>query len=215
MSFVSFQKREITFKLVYYGPPLSGKTTNLELLHKVIPATERGDMTMLSTRQDRTLYFDFLPLQSNAIKGFVAKFQLYTVPGQPIYTETRRIVLNGVDGVVFVADSQWSEMEANTDSFENLKENLATYDVSLEDLPHILQFNKRDLPEIAPIHYLEFMLNRGGHRVPSFESVATDGTGIRESLNAMAKLVMARFIKEHKMEIGEVINREDLAVSDA
>ncbi|MDI6775605.1 MAG: hypothetical protein QME60_09545, partial [Verrucomicrobiota bacterium] len=118
MAFVNFARREISFKIVYYGPALCGKTTNLEKLHEVMPEDVRGEMTMLSTRQDRTLYFDFLLLKSDAIKGFVSRFQLYTVPGQPIYNETRRLVLTSVDGLVFVAASQWEEMENNSDSFE-------------------------------------------------------------------------------------------------
>jgi len=215
MSFVSFGKREISFKIVYYGPPLSGKTTNLEHLHKAIPQGAKGPMTMLSTREDRTLYFDFLPLQSSAIKGFDTKFQLYTVPGQPVYNETRRIVLNGADGLVFVADSQWDVMEQNVDSFENLKKNLGTYGLSLANLPYILQFNKRDLPNIAPPHYMDFLLNRGEKRVPCFESVATDGTGVRTSLNMIARLVMANFIAEYRMGVASSAAREQLAVKDA
>jgi hypothetical protein len=202
MSFVSFARKEISFKIVYYGPPLCGKTTNLEYLHKAMPPRARGPMTILSTREDRTLYFDFLPLQSRAIKGFVSKFQLYTVPGQTIYGETRRLVLNGVDGLVFVADSQWSVMESNVESLRDLDQNLRTYRLSLEDLPHVLQYNKRDLPNVAPRHYLEFLLNRGSVRVPSFESVATAGTGIYETLNRIAKMAMAKFIEEHQMNLG-------------
>ncbi|MDA0576683.1 MAG: gliding-motility protein MglA, partial [Verrucomicrobia bacterium] len=124
MSFVNFEKKEISFKIVYYGPPMGGKTTNLSHLHEVMPSGVRGNLTMLSTQQDRTLYFDFLPLQSSVIKGFISRFQLYTVPGQPIYDRTRRIVLTGADAIVFVADSQWAQMTANAESLENLNTNL-------------------------------------------------------------------------------------------
>ena len=201
MSFVNLGKREITFKIVYYGPPLSGKTTNLEYLHTVIPDEARGPMTVLSTQKDRTLYFDFLPLVSPVIRGFVSKFQLYTVPGQPIYNETRRLVLSGTDGIVFVADSQWDKMEENVDSLKNLGDNLASYSLSLLTLPHVLQFNKRDLPNIAPPHYMDFLLNQGKIHVPTYESVAVEGGGVYKCLNAISKLVMARFIVDHNMAI--------------
>ena len=200
MPFVNLGKREIAFKIVYYGPALSGKTTNLEYLHASMPKETRGDMTMLATQQDRTLYFDFLPLTSDIIKGFTSRFQLYTVPGQAIYNQTRRIVLTGVDGIVFVADSQWEEMEQNALSFQNLAENLTTYNRSLDEIPYILQFNKRDLPNAAPIEYLDFMLNRGKLRAQSMTSVAVEGIGVYPTLNTICKMVMAEFIRQNKME---------------
>ncbi len=199
MSFVNLGKKEINFKIVYYGPPLSGKTTNLEQLHEIMPDDVKGKMTMLSTQQDRTLYFDFLPLQSSAIKGFVSRFQLYTVPGQQIYNQTRKIVLTGVDGLVFVADSQWEMMEVNVESFENLQENLKTYNRALEDIPYILQFNKRDLPNIAPSHYLEFLLNGGPVKALCKEAVAVKGKGVNDTLNTVCKMVMTQFIEAHNM----------------
>lgn len=200
MPFVNLGKREINFKIVYYGPPLSGKTTNLEYLHAALPEETKGKMTMLATQQDRTLYFDFLPLTSDVIRGFTSRFQLYTVPGQAIYNQTRRIVLTGVDGLVFVGDSQWDEMEQNVLSFHNLKENLATYNRSLDEIPYLLQFNKRDLPNIAPIEYMDFLFNQGKERVLSLESVATEGIGVYKTLNVICKMVMAQFVKENKMK---------------
>ncbi len=202
MSFVNFAKKEINFKIVYYGPPMGGKTSNLAHLHKVMPPAVRGDLTMLSTQQDRTLYFDFLPLQSAVIKGFVSRFQLYTVPGQPIYDRTRRIVLTGADGVVFVADSQWTQMAANVESLENLKTNLAAQGRSLETVPYVFQLNKRDLPEIAPVAYLDFLLNQGAAwRTPCIEGTAVNGGGVAASLNLICKMALAQFIEEHHMQL--------------
>ena len=204
MSFISFSKKEISFKIVYYGTALCGKTTNVEHIHEAISPESRGEMTMLSTQQDRTLYFDFLPLQSEIIKGFVSKFAIYTVPGQVIYNETRKLVLRNVDGIVFVADSQWDKMEENVESFKNLEENLKDQKESLDSLPYILQFNKRDLPSVAPAHYMDFLLNQRGERVPFLEAVATEGGGVLESLNLISKMVISKFIKENNMESGDI-----------
>jgi len=211
LSFVNFARKEISFKIVYYGPPRCGKTTNLECIHRSIPDDVKGQMTMLSTQQDRTLYFDFLPLKSDIISGFTSKFQLYTVPGQPIYNETRRLVLNGVDGIVFVGDSQWSEMRANVDSFQNMEENLAKQNMKLDDVPYILQYNKRDLPSVAPSYYMDFSLNRREAKVHFFESIATEGVGIFESLNLISRLVIAKFIEENNMPVVDVPS--DVSVS--
>jgi len=200
MSFVSLSKREINLKIVYYGPPLCGKTTNLEQIHAAVPNDVKGQMTMLSTRQDRTLYFDFLPLRSDVIKGFVSRFQLYTVPGQTIYNHTRKIVLTGVDGIVFVADSQWELMEQNADSFQNLQDNLATFNRNLSQVPYLLQFNKRDLPNVAPVEYMDFLLNsQREERATHLEAVAASGKGVLETLNIICKMVLARFIEENSM----------------
>lgn len=199
MPFVNLAKKEINFKIVYYGPPMCGKTANLEYLHRILPENAKGQMTMLSTRQDRTLYFDFLPLKSDAIKGFTSRFQLYTVPGQPIYNHTRKIVLTGVDGIVFVADSQWSIMEENVESFKNLHENLASYNRTLDNIPYILQFNKRDLPNIAQCEYMDFLFNyKRPVKALWFESVAITGQGVVETLNMICKMVIADFIESNK-----------------
>ena len=213
MSFVNFEKKEINFKIVYYGPALSGKTTNLEYLHSAMPKDVRGEMTVLSTAQDRTLFFDFLPLESRAIKGFISRFQLYTVPGQTIYNRTRRLVLAGVDGVVFVADSQWSCMENNAVSFANLRENLKSYKRDLDVIPCVLQLNKRDLSAIAPVAYLEFLLNQGKTRAPSIEAVASKGVGVGDCLNMICKMAMAGFIEEHKMSMDDFVVGRQLAVA--
>lgn len=202
MSFVNFDKKEINFKIVYYGAPLCGKTTNLAHLHSAMPEKAKGELTMLSTQQDRTLYFDFLLLRSTAIKGFVSRFQLYTVSGQPIYDKTRRIVLTGADGIVFVADSQWSVMPANAESLKDLRTNLASHNRSLNEIPYVFQLNKRDLDDIAPVPYLEFLLNHEGFRAECFEAVAIKGEGVTTTLNTICKMVMADFIKSHEMEIG-------------
>src|SRR5256884_6673467 len=152
MSIINYASREIQFKIVYYGPALCGKTTNLAYIHQRISPNHRGDLISLATASDRTLFFDFLPLNAVVIKGFVTKFQLYTVPGQVIYNATRQLVLRSVDGVIFVADSQWEKMEENVESFKNLGDNLAQQNMSLDDVPYVLQYNKRDLPNIAPVN---------------------------------------------------------------
>jgi signal recognition particle receptor subunit beta len=211
MSFINFARREIAFKIVYYGPALSGKTTNLEQIHKAIDPTVRGDLTILSTMQDRTLFFDFLPLKSDVIKGFVSKFQVYTVPGQAIYNETRKLVLRNADGIIFVADSQWDKMAENAESFANLQTNLEQQNDNLDDIPYILQLNKRDLPTVAPVHYLDFMLNRRATRVPLMEAVANDGGGVFESLNLISKMILNNFMKQNNLPGAEVPS--DVAVA--
>ena len=201
MSFVNVARKEIVFKLVYYGPALGGKTTNLEQIHSSVDKTLRGELTMLSTRQDRTLFFDFLPLKSDVIKGFTSKFQVYTVPGQVVYNETRKIVLRNADGIVFVADSQWDKMEENAASFENLKANLTEYKLSIKDVPYVLQFNKRDMANAAPVHYMDFLLNREEAHAPYVEAVANKGEGVFESLNLISRMMMGAFVKNNNMTV--------------
>lgn len=197
MSFVNYATREIQLKVVYYGCGLCGKTTNLQVIHEMISDESKGDLTSLATSQDRTLFFDFMPLVAEAIKGFQTRFQMYTVPGQVMYNMTRRLVLRGVDGIVFVADSQWDKMSENVDSFNNLVENLQLQGDSLDEIPYILQYNKRDLPNVAPLNYLEFLLNNRGARRPSLASVASGGEGVFEALNMIAQLVLNDFIRKN------------------
>lgn len=196
MSIINYASKEIQFKIVYYGPALCGKTTNLAYIHSRINPDNRGDLVSLATAADRTLFFDFLPLNAVVIKGFRTKFQLYTVPGQVIYNATRQLVLRSVDGIVFVADSQWDKMAENIESFENLDENLRRQNTSLAELPYVLQYNKRDLPNVAPTNYLEFLLNNRKKRVQSFEVVSSTGQNVFAALNAVSQLLLHKFSKE-------------------
>ena len=190
MSIINYVKKEISFKIVYYGAGVVGKTVNLQYIHRSLPDDNRGNLISLATGDERTLFFDFLPVSSLSVRNFVAKFQLYTVPGQDYYNMTRKLVLRGVDGIVFVADSQWDRLQENIASFKNLEENLRDYDYDLDELPYVIQYNKRDLPNIAPIEYLEFLLNRRPRRVPCFEAVAVDGTGVFDTLNTVSRMVL-------------------------
>jgi len=196
MSIINYANKEIQFKIVYYGPALCGKTTNLSYIHSHINPGNKGDMVSLATAADRTLFFDFLPLNAIVVQGFTTKFQLYTVPGQVIYNTTRQLVLRSVDGVVLVADSQWEKMEENIESLKNLEENLAKQNISLDTLPYVLQYNKRDMPHIAPVNYLEYTLNNRKVRAQSFEATATSGFNIFSTLNAISRLLLYKFTKE-------------------
>src|SRR5688500_18101141 len=185
MALINQASKEIQVKIVYYGPALCGKTTNLVKVHENVQvAGDKGKLVSLANQtSDRTLFFDFLPIEAMAIKGFKTKFQLYTVPGQVIYNTTRQLVLRGVDGIVFVADSQYDKMEENVKSFGNLEENLKTLNLNLKDIPYILQYNKRDLPSAAPVEYMEFLLNNREVQVPSFQASANKCDGVFETLN--------------------------------
>jgi signal recognition particle receptor subunit beta len=197
MSIINYASREIQFKIVYYGPALCGKTTNLAYIHQRVSPQNRGDLVSLATAADRTLFFDFLPLNAVVIKGFVTKFQLYTVPGQVIYNATRQLVLRSVDGMVFVADSQWEKMEENVESFKNLADNLARQNVAIDDMPCVLQYNKRDLPNIAPLNYMEYVLNNRQKRLQSFESVSSTGQNVFATLNAVSQTLLHKFSKQN------------------
>jgi signal recognition particle receptor subunit beta len=198
MAIINYANKEVQFKVVYYGPALCGKTTNLAYIHGQVNDTNKGELVSLATAADRTLFFDFLPLNAVVIKGFRTKFQLYTVPGQVIYNATRQLVLRSVDGVVFVADSQWEKMEENIESFKNLQDNIARQGQSLDTIPYVLQYNKRDMPNPAPVHYLEYILNNRKVRVPSFAAVATSGQGVFATLNAVSRLLLQKFAWENQ-----------------
>ncbi len=188
MSVINFRRKEISAKIVYYGPALSGKTTNVKKIHDSIPASRRGKLTSLATKEDRTLFFDYVPIHLGNIGGFKTKFQIFTVPGQVIYASTRRIVLQGVDGVVFVADSTPGSMEANLESLTDLRENLLHHDKHLNALPMVIQYNKRDLDDKIPIEDLESELNLLS--VPSFRAAAINGMGVLETLSKVSSLVL-------------------------
>ena len=187
---INYATREVTCKIVYYGPGLSGKTTNLIYVHEKVPSSTKGKMISLATEADRTLYFDFLPINIGQINGFTAKFQLYTVPGQVYYNATRKLVLRGVDGLVFVADSQADKMDENIESLTNLKENLAEYGYDYKDMPIVIQYNKQDLPGVLSIEELETKLNTENWK--SFKGEAVKGTGVFDTLKMIIKLVLAK-----------------------
>ncbi len=217
---INYASREINCKLVYYGPGLGGKTTNLEHVYQKVAPDTRGKMVSLATETERTLFFDFLPVDLGTIRGFKTRFHLYTVPGQVYYNASRKLILKGVDGVVFVADSQLERTEANIESMQNLYDNMAEYGYDLTKIPFVVQYNKRDLPNAAPIEEMQSQLNPGWpvedatrkkvipdpwhegdylveeidgmwiERAPHFESVATTGDGVFDTLRALAKTVL-------------------------
>jgi len=194
VSFINYSSREINCKIVYYGPGLCGKTTNLQYIYRRTNPSQKGKLISLATETERTLFFDFLPLALGDIKGFKIRFHLYTVPGQVFYAASRKLILKGVDGVVFVADSQIERMESNMESLDDLQINLAEQGYELEKLPFAMQYNKRDLPNTVPIEEMDKLLN---HRnVPWFEGIATTGKGVFETLKAVAKLVLFE-LKKH------------------
>lgn len=194
MSFINYSSREINCKIVYYGPGLCGKTTNLQYIYKNTNPEQKGKLISLATETERTLFFDFLPLALGDIKGFRIRFHLYTVPGQVFYAASRKLILKGVDGVVFVADSQLERMEANIESLEDLRINLSEQGYDLDKLPFTIQYNKRDLPNVAPLMEMNSLLNPNG--VPYFEAVAVTGKGVFETLKSVAKQVLFE-LKKH------------------
>ena len=195
MVLFNYSTRELTAKVVYYGPGLCGKTTNLQYIHSTLPDNVKGKMLSLATKTDRTLFFDFLPIDLGQIRGMKTRVQLYTVPGQVFYNETRKLVLKGADGIVFVADSQATMLGANVESFKNLEENLKAHGMNLSEMPHVLQFNKRDLPKLASIEELNGAINR--FNAPFYESVATTGIGVQDTLKAITKLVLLHLTKKY------------------
>jgi mutual gliding-motility protein MglA len=194
MSFVNYSSREINCKIVYYGPGLCGKTTNLQYIYQKTNPENRGKMISLATETERTLFFDFLPLALGSIRGFKVRFHLYTVPGQVFYDASRKLILRGADGVVFVADSQVDRIEANVESLENLRVNLAEHGFNLDTIPLTLQYNKRDLSDIVPVEELNGLLNQRG--VPTFNAIATKGDGVFDTLKDIAKQVVLELKKK-------------------
>lgn len=190
MSVINYSSREITFKIVYYGTGLGGKTTNLKVIYNRVKPEQKGKMISLATEMDRTLFFDFLPMDIGSVKGFKTKFQLYTVPGQIYYNASRKLILKGVDGIVFVADSQIERYEDNIESVDNLLENLEEHNLKIEEIPTVLQYNKRDLPNISSIDDLQNSINPWS--LPYYEAVAVQGIGVFETLKAVSKLVLQK-----------------------
>jgi signal recognition particle receptor subunit beta len=193
--------KELTAKIVYYGPGLCGKTTNLLTVYDSLPQDGRGKMLSLATQTDRTLFFDFLPIELGTVRGMKTRIQLYTVPGQVFYDATRKLVLRGADAVVFVADSQAQALEGNKESFQNLIENLKEQGTDLEKLPHVIQWNKRDITNALPVEVLDREINRFG--APTFEACATRGTGVRETLKGVALLVLRNLADKYGGGVSE------------
>ena len=188
MSLINYSSREINVKIVYYGPGLCGKTTNIQYIYDKVTPETKGKLITLATEMDRTLFFDFLPLALGQIRGFKTRFHLYTVPGQVFYDASRKLILKGVDGVVFVADSQVERMEANLESLDNLRVNLGEQGYDLAKVPYVVQYNKRDLPNAAPLEEMRRLCNPSG--APDYEACATVGKGVFETLKAVAKGVL-------------------------
>ena len=188
MTFINYASKEINCKIVYYGPGLGGKTTNLQYIYNKTSPDSKGKMISLATEADRTLFFDFLPLDLGSIRGFTTRFHLYTVPGQVFYDASRKLILKGVDGVVYVGDSQLERVEANIESLDNLRQNLQEQGYDLDKLPYVVQYNKRDLPNAAPLDQLKNVLNPT--KAAEFEACATSGVGVFDTLKAVAKAVL-------------------------
>jgi small GTP-binding protein len=195
MTFINYASREINCKIVYYGPGLCGKTTNLQYIYDKTNPNAKGKLISLATETDRTLFFDFLPLELGTVRGFRTRFHLYTVPGQVFYDASRKLILKGVDGVIFVADSQVERMDANVESVENLQTNLKTQGYDMNTIPFVLQLNKRDLQNVAPVDEMKRLLMR--REQPVFEAVAAKGPGVFETLKGVAKLVLQELTKSN------------------
>jgi mutual gliding-motility protein MglA len=193
MTFINYASKEINCKIVYYGPGLCGKTTNLQYIYNKTAPESKGKMISLATEADRTLFFDFLPLDLGSIRGFTTRFHLYTVPGQVFYDASRKLILKGVDGVIFVADSQEERMEANIESIRNLEQNLKEHGFDLSTIPYALQFNKRDLANVIAVDEMYRILNY--KREPTFEAVATTGVGVFDTLKSVAKQILIELKK--------------------
>ena len=190
MSLINYSSREINCKIVYYGPGLCGKTTNIQYVYNKVDPSTKGKLITLATEMDRTLFFDFLPLELGTVKGFKTRFHLYTVPGQVYYDASRKLILRGVDGIVFVADSQSARYDANIESLYNLHDNLEEYKLNLQDVPFVVQYNKRDMADVIPVEELEQELNP--EKFPSFPAVAVNGDGVFDTLKCVAKGVLKK-----------------------
>jgi signal recognition particle receptor subunit beta len=206
MVLFNYATKEITAKIVYYGPGLCGKTTNLQFVYESLPSNNKSKMLSLATKTDRTLFFDFLPLDLGKIRGMRTKVQLYTVPGQVYYNSTRQLVLKGADGIVFVADSQDFAVEANQESLQNLEDNLKRQGIRIKEIPIVLQYNKRDLPNAMPVAELDKRLNRLS--APHYQSVATTGIGVEETLKGITTLVINHLVKKYGLEGSEPLDKE-------
>ncbi len=206
MVLFNYATKEITAKIVYYGPGLCGKTTNLQFVYDSLPSNNKSKMLSLATKTDRTLFFDFLPLDLGKIRGMRTKLQLYTVPGQVYYNSTRQLVLKGADGIVFVADSQDFALDANQESLQNLEDNLKRQGIRLREMPLVIQYNKRDLPNTLPVAEIDKELNK--LQSPSFESVATTGIGVEETLKGITQLVLTHLVKKYGLEGSGPIEKE-------
>lgn len=206
MVLFNYATKEITAKIVYYGPGLCGKTTNLQFVYDSLPSNNKSKMLSLATKTDRTLFFDFLPLDLGKIRGMRTKLQLYTVPGQVYYNSTRQLVLKGADGIVFVADSQDFALDANLESMQNLEDNLKRQGVRIREMPLVIQYNKRDLPNALPVEDMDREINKLG--VPTFQSVATTGLGVEEALKGITQLVLTHLVRKYGLEGSEPLDKE-------
>lgn len=206
MVLFNYATKEITAKIVYYGPGLCGKTTNLQFVYDSMPSNNKSKMLSLATKTDRTLFFDFLPIDLGKIRGMRTKLQLYTVPGQVYYNSTRQLVLKGADGIVFVADSQDFAVDANNESLQNLEDNLKRQGIRIREIPIVIQYNKRDLPNAMPIPQLEAEINRLS--APHFGSVATTGIGVEDTLKGITHLVLTHLVKKYGLDGSEPLDRE-------
>lgn len=191
MALVNFATKEINVKIVYYGPALSGKTTNLQIIYDQVPTDVKGQFTSIATATERTLFFDYLPLDLGTVRGFKLRLGVYTVPGQAIYGLTRKSILKSVDAIVFVADSDPDKLEANIENFQDMCDNMRDYGIDIDKIPLVIQYNKRDMPNAIPLEALEEALNPEG-KFPFYEAVATNGMGVRETLKHITKLAVSR-----------------------
>lgn len=195
MSFINYNSKEINCKIVYFGPAMSGKTTNLQYIYAQTSGDSKGKMISLQTDNERTLFFDFLPLALGTLRGFKVRFHLYTVPGQSYYDASRKLILRGVDGIVFVSDSQLTRMESNLESYATLVENLEEQGYEIDKIPIVFQYNKRDLPNSCPLHEMAKVLNPAG--APEFEAVASNGSGVLETLKGLSKIILKELKGQH------------------